>query len=98
MNLVRIVKPFNPEVQKKIIGDRLTICRPADLIAPQMPQFIKECAQWKQQDEDVLSYALFPTKGAGRVLSVQRSPAEESRCVADKENKCLSSVILDYPE
>lgn len=20
----------------------------------------KECAQWKQQDEDVLSYALFP--------------------------------------
>ena len=55
------VKPFNPEVQKKIIGDETPItCRPADLIAPQMPQFEKECAQWKQQDEDVLSYALFP--------------------------------------
>ena len=48
-------------MQKKIIGDETPItCRPADLIAPQLPQFEKECAQWKQQDEDVLSYALFP--------------------------------------
>lgn len=55
------VKPFNPEVQKKVIGDEIPItCRPADLIAPQLAQFEKECAQWKQQDEDVLSYALFP--------------------------------------
>ena len=46
---------------EKIIGDETPItCRPADLIAPQLPQFEKECAQWKQQDEDVLSYALFP--------------------------------------
>ena len=52
---------FNKEVQKKIIGDETPItCRPADLIPPQLPQFEKECAQWKQQDEDVLSYALFP--------------------------------------
>ncbi len=29
----RTVKPFNPEVQKKVIGDREVItCRPADLI------------------------------------------------------------------
>ena len=55
------VKPFNAEVQKKIIGDETPItCRPADLIPPQLPQLEKECAQWKQQDEDVLSYALFP--------------------------------------
>ena len=24
------------------------------------PKFEKECAQWKQQPEDVLTYALFP--------------------------------------
>lgn len=55
------VKPFNPEVQKKIIGDEKPItCRPADLIKSQLPEFEKECAQWKQQDEDVLTYALFP--------------------------------------
>ena len=27
---------------------------------PQLPQFEKECARWKQQEEDVLTYAMFP--------------------------------------
>jgi len=57
----RTIRPINPEIRKKIIGDEKPItCRPADLIPPQLPQFEKEAAQWKQQDEDVLSYALFP--------------------------------------
>ena len=55
------VKPFNPEVQKKCIGDEKPItCRAADLIKPQLADIEKEMAQYKQQDEDVLSYALFP--------------------------------------
>ena len=55
------VKPFDPEVQKKCIGDEKPItCRPADLIKPQLAGIEKEMAQYKQQDEDVLSYALFP--------------------------------------
>lgn len=55
------VKPFDKEVQKKIIGDETPISvRPADLIKPQLADFEKECALWKKQDEDVLSYALFP--------------------------------------
>ena len=55
------IKPFNPEVQKKCIGDVKPItCRPADLIEPQLPKYKEECKQWIQQDEDVLSYALFP--------------------------------------
>ena len=57
----RTPRPINPEIRKKIIGDQEPItCRPADLIEPQLPQFEKEVAFWKQQDEDVLSYALFP--------------------------------------
>lgn len=55
------VKPFNAEVQKKIIGDRDVItCRPADLLEPGLPKFEEEVKEWKQQDEDTLSYALFP--------------------------------------
>ena len=55
------VKPVNPEVQKKAIGDEEPItCRPADLIEPQLEKLEAEMAQWKQQEEDVLSYALFP--------------------------------------
>ncbi len=57
----RTVKPFNPEVQKKVIGDKEPItCRPADLLKPELTAIEKEMEQWKEQDEDILSYALFP--------------------------------------
>ena len=53
--------PFNAEVQKKCIGEEKPItCRPADLLEPGLPQYEKEVASYKQQDEDVLTYALFP--------------------------------------
>ena len=82
------VKPFNPEVQKKIIGDETPItCRPADLIQPQLPQFEKECAQWKQQDEDVLSYALFPAVAKEFFQYREAQQKKVDVTVADKENK-----------
>ncbi|WP_024296442.1 oxaloacetate decarboxylase subunit alpha [Lacrimispora indolis] len=82
------VKPFDAEVQKKIIGDETPItCRPADLIAPQLERFEKECAQWKQQDEDVLSYALFPgvAKEFFEYRAAQQTGVDSS--LADKESK-----------
>ena len=55
------VKPFNPEVQKKVIGDTEPItCRYADLLDNELDTLEKEMAQYKEQDEDVLTYALFP--------------------------------------
>ena len=56
------VKPFNKEVQKKILGENAEIitCRPADLIPNELDTLRKECERWIQQDEDVLTYALFP--------------------------------------
>ena len=57
------VKPFNPEVVEKVLGadkDKAITCRPADLIEPELDKIEKEMSRWKQQDEDVLSYALFP--------------------------------------
>ena len=55
------VKPMNKEVQAKILaGEDPITCRPADLLEPQMPKFEEEVKQWKEQDEDTLSYALFP--------------------------------------
>ena len=53
--------PVNEEVRAKAIGsEELITCRPADLLEPGLAKFEEECKQWKQQDEDVLSYALFP--------------------------------------
>ncbi len=55
------IKPFDAEVQKKVIGDDVPItCRPADLIPNELEKIESEMKEWKQQDEDVLSYALFP--------------------------------------
>lgn len=51
----------NPDVVKKVLGDKEPItCRPADLIGPELEMYKKECAQYVEQEEDVLSYALFP--------------------------------------
>ena len=55
------VKPMNPEVIEKVIpGEERITCRPADLIPNELDKIESEMKEWKQQDEDVLSYALFP--------------------------------------
>ena len=89
------VKPFNPEVQKKIIGDETPItCRPADLIEPQLPQFEKDCAQWKQQDEDVLSYALFPQVAKDFFIYREAQQTKVDQTVADKNSKAYPVLSL----
>ncbi|MBQ1871699.1 MAG: oxaloacetate decarboxylase subunit alpha [Lachnospiraceae bacterium] len=55
------VKPFNPELVKKALGDEKQItCRPADLIENELDSLRKEAAPYIKQEEDVLTYALFP--------------------------------------
>jgi len=52
--------PIDPEFRKKIIGDAEPIdCRPADLLSPELDKLRTECAEWIEQEEDVLSYAQF---------------------------------------
>ena len=83
----KTIKPFNKEVQKKAIGDTKPItCRPADLIPPQLPQFEKECAQYKQQDEDVLSYALFPQVAMDFFKYREAQQTKVDSAVADTKN------------
>ena len=48
-------------LQKKALGDEEPITyRPADDLAPELDTLRNEMAAYNQQDEDVLSYALFP--------------------------------------
>ena len=57
----RTMKPFNPEVQKKALGDEKPITvRPADLLEPELDKLREEIKVYTVQEEDVLSYALFP--------------------------------------
>ncbi|TCU72748.1 oxaloacetate decarboxylase alpha subunit [Tissierella praeacuta] len=53
--------PISEEIKNKIIGDEEVFTgRPADLMEPQLDEFRKEIKQYIEQDEDVLTYALFP--------------------------------------
>lgn len=60
-NYGRLPAEPNAEVVKKVLGDTKRItCRPADLIEAELEKYRAEVAEYVEQDEDVLSYALFP--------------------------------------
>ena len=57
----RLPAPVNEEVRKKCIGDAPVIThRPADDIPPEYEKYKAEIKDIMEQEEDVLSYALFP--------------------------------------
>ena len=85
-----IVKPFNPEVVDKVLGDdkkNAITCRPADLLEPELDKIEAEMKQWKQQDEDVLSYALFPQVATDFFKYRQAQQTGVDAKAADTENK-----------
>ena len=52
--------PISDEMVKKVIGDEERItCRPADKLEPEIDKLREEIKDYIEQDEDVLSYALF---------------------------------------
>lgn len=53
--------PISEEIRKKIIGDEEPItCRPADLIPNELDKIKAEMAEYMEQEEDVLTYAMYP--------------------------------------
>lgn len=81
------IKPFNPEVQKKVIGDKVPItCRPADLLENELSTIEAEMAQWKEQDEDILTYALFPQVATDFFKYRQAQKTKVDPTVADSTN------------
>lgn len=83
------VKPFNEEVVDKVLGEdkkNAITCRPADLLEPQLHEIEEEMKEYKWQDEDVLSYALFPQVALDffKYREAQRDKIDLS--IADSEN------------
>ena len=82
------VKPFNPEAQKKAIGEEQPItCRPADLLKPELNEIEAEMIQYKQQDEDILSYALFPQVAMEFFKYREAQQTKVDSTVADTQSK-----------
>ena len=79
--------PITDEFRKKIIGDEKPItCRPADLIKPELDELKKKCSQWIEQDEDVLSYALFEQVATKFFEFRQAGKYKIDADLADREN------------
>ena len=82
--------PIDPEFRKKILGDEKPIdCRPADLIEPELEKLKAEAAKWAQQDDYVLSYAMFG-QVAEKFFEKRRDKQNGIDAVhADKQNKVM---------
>lgn len=80
--------PITDEVIKAVIGDaeRIT-CRPADLLKPELKTLEKEMIMYKQQDEDILSYALFPQVATDFFKYREAQQKKVDFAVADIKNK-----------
>ncbi len=81
------VKPFNPEVQKKTIGNEKPItCRPADLLEPQLKKLESEMSQWKTPGRGRIILRPVPAGSQG-VLRVQRGPENRRRPQNRRQNQ-----------
>ena len=81
---------IDPEFRKMILkGEEPIDCRPADLIAPELDKLKADAAKWVQQDEDVLSYAMFG-QVAEKFFEKRRGKQNGIDAVhADKANKVM---------
>lgn len=79
---------IKPEFAKKILGDEERITRrPADNIPNELDKFRSEISEYIEQDEDVLSYALFGQVATKFFEYRQGRKYKLDPELADKENK-----------
>ena len=65
--------PIDPEFQKMILkGEEPITCRPADLLKPELDELRAKAADYIEQDEDVLSYALFDQVATANLKFIQK--------------------------
>jgi oxaloacetate decarboxylase alpha subunit len=52
---------ISPEILQKILSEEAPItCRPADLLEPELDKIRVQAAEFVEQEEDILTYAMFP--------------------------------------
>ena len=80
--------PVSDEIKKIIIGDEKQItCRPADNIKPELDKIRNECKEYIEQDEDVLSYALFDSVATKFFEQRQAAKYKVDSSLADTKDK-----------
>jgi oxaloacetate decarboxylase alpha subunit len=83
----RLPAEVDPDVRKKCIGDAEVIThRPADDLAPEIDKLREEVKPWMEQEEDILSYALFPQVAQKFFEFRQANKYGVDSSVLDREN------------
>ena len=89
----RLPAPVNEEVRRKVIGDQKIItCRPVEdksYGAKHLAEFKKEMGQYLTQEEDVLSYALFPQVAEKFFQARQASQLQLDNSILDRKNNAM---------
>ena len=86
----RLPAPVNEEVRRKVIGDQKVVtCRPADLLKPELEGYRKQIGQYITQEEDVLSYALFPQVAEKFFKARQAKQLGLDNSVLDTKNNAM---------
>ncbi len=90
----RLPGKVNEEVRKKAIGDEAVItCRPADLLKPELEKYREEIKDHIRQEEDVLSYALFPQ--VAMKFFAAREEAEQKKAFGADESAVRTLYVED---
>jgi oxaloacetate decarboxylase alpha subunit len=80
--------PISDEIRKKILGDEEPItCRPADLIQPELENIKSKMKVYMEQDEDILSYAMFPQVAENFFKNRQAQKYKIDSNLVDYENR-----------
>jgi len=83
----RTAVPISEEIYKKVVGAGEPVtCRPADLIDPELENIKKDYAEWVQQDEDVLTAAMFPKQAVDFFKSRREKECGIDLNLVDQEN------------
>ncbi|MEK6536235.1 MAG: acetyl-CoA carboxylase biotin carboxyl carrier protein, partial [Actinomycetota bacterium] len=86
--------PINPDVMHKVLGDEQPLtCRPADLLDETLDRYAGEIGDLAHNEEDVLTYALFPATGRTFLEKRQHRVEEDVFLIQETEEK--SGVEMD---
>mgnify|MGYP001581554672 FL=1 len=86
--------PIAEDVMEKVLGDEEPIsCRPAELIEESIEQYREEIKDLTEDEEDILTYAIFPA--TARNYMEKRSRGVEEDVFLTQETEETSGVSMD---
>ena len=92
----RLPGEVNEEVRKMAIGDdEIITCRPADLLKPELESYREAIEEHIEQEEDILSYALFPQVALKFFEAREAAKKQENEPQAEKEDTGVRMLYVE---